>query len=215
MRDALYHVARRPRTRARSRGPCAPVSACRSDSRSSPACRVPQDTQLRRLRECIAAAEDHWNQVLRGQREHASALRRASAQCLDNHGEIGHTDLKRLGQGLAAIANLARRTAVTAIRKPVAMRATAILLLQNAQENFRRPGPILPSRWISWSPASVPALRADRRDTGDAVPLLDEMTRRAQEKLLIGQSPEIQSNLAQIEQALDGCSPGTAPPLRP
>ena len=37
------------------------------------------------------------------------------------------------------------------------------------------------------------------------MPLLDEMSRQAQEKLLIGQvAREIQSNLAQIEQVLDG-----------
>jgi chemosensory pili system protein ChpA (sensor histidine kinase/response regulator) len=39
----------------------------------------------------------------------------------------------------------------------------------------------------------------------EGLPLLDEMSRRAQEKLLIGQvGREIQNNLAQIEQALDG-----------
>lgn len=42
---------------------------------------------------------------------------------------------------------------------------------------------------------------------GSEIPLLDEMSRLAQEKLLIGQWPkEIQSNFAQIEQVLDSFS---------
>ena len=114
------------------------------------------------------------------------------------------TDLKRLGQGLAAIANWLQEDS-TRYSDTVAMEvATAILLLQNAQENFKRLGTDF-AQQVDLMVARLYACIAGRPAAADEeIPLLDEMTRRAQEKLLISQvAREIQNNLAQVEQALD------------
>ena len=82
--------------------------------------------------------------------------------------------------------------------------ATAILLLQNAQENFQHLGMDF-AQQVDLMVARLHACIAGKSAVvGDELPLLDEMTRRAQEKLLIGQvAREIQNNLAQVEQTLD------------
>lgn len=83
--------------------------------------------------------------------------------------------------------------------------ATAILLLQNAQENFRRLGMDF-AQQVDLMVARLYACIAGKPAGGnEELPLLDEMTRRAQEKQLVGQvAREIQHNLAQVEQSLDG-----------
>src|SRR5690606_11344122 len=82
--------------------------------------------------------------------------------------------------------------------------ATAILLAQNAQENFTRLGDDF-AHQVDVMVARLHGFLADNPpEPGSEVPLLDEMSRQAQEKLLIGQvAKEIQSNLAQVEQVLD------------
>ena len=166
---------------------------------------VPQEIALRRLRDTLAGTEELWNKFCTGS---ASALpafdqHAQSAAALTN--EIGQTDLKRLGQSFAALANwLAEdpRRHGDAVAMEV---ATAILLLQNAQENFRRLGMDF-AQQVDLMVARLYACIAGKpAGDNDDLPLLDEMTRRAQEKLLVGQvAREIQNNLAQIEQALDG-----------
>ncbi|MBK7898038.1 MAG: hypothetical protein IPJ99_01345 [Betaproteobacteria bacterium] len=89
--------------------------------------------------------------------------------------------MKRLGQGLAAIANWLAEDPKRH-GEGVAMEvATAILLLQNAQENFRRLGTDF-AQQVDLMVARLHACIAGRpADTDEAIPLLDEMTRRAQE----------------------------------
>ncbi len=207
MRDALYGVALAPAGASalidgvqdvfRLQG-LIPVSA--EDKTTSPA----QDAALRRLRESLASAEEFWAKVCLGNAAALSGFAlqaRSSAQLTE---EIGHTDLKRLGQGFGAIANWLSEDA-SRYSDNVAMEvATAILLLQNAQENFRRLGGDF-AQQVDLMVARLYACIAGRPvAVDDGLPLLDEMSRRAQERLLIGQvGREIQNNLAQIEQALD------------
>ncbi len=119
--------------------------------------------------------------------------------------QLGHTDYRRLAQ---AIANAANWLAEQPARHSDALAmeiATAILLAQNAQENFTRLGADF-AHQVDVMVARLHGFLADNPpEPGSEIPLLDEMSRQAQEKLLIGQvAKEIQSNLAQIEQVLDG-----------
>ena len=164
----------------------------------------PHEMALRRLREVIAAAEELWNKVCAGSAASLGGFVEQSRLCAELTADIGHTDLKRLGQGLAAIANWLAEAAGR-YNETVAMEiATAILLLQNAQEHFKHLGTDF-ARQVDLMVARLHACIASRPLSAEEdIPLLDEMTRRAQEKLLIGQvGREIQNNLAQIEQALD------------
>ncbi len=205
LRDTLYYVARTDsdnelvrqikdtyRLQALLPSPAQPAAA-------------PQEASRRRLRETIAATEEAWNKFCAGTaqslpafRDHAAAIQQAVEQ-------LGHTDYRRLAQ---AIANAANWLAEKPSRHSEALAmeiATAILLAQNAQENFSRLGADF-AHQVDVMVARLHGFLADNPPgPGSEVPLLDEMSRQAQEKLLIGQvAKEIQSNLAQIEQVLDG-----------
>jgi chemosensory pili system protein ChpA (sensor histidine kinase/response regulator) len=205
MRDALYFVASAESgsdTVQRVKSAYQLQAAMPTSDASTPA---PQEAIRRRLREIITATEETWNKFCAGTlqalplfKEHATALSAAVE-------ELGHTDYRRLAQ---AVTSAARWLAEKPARHSDALAmeiATAILLTQNAQENFQRLGvdfahqvDVMVER-IHGCIAENPPL------PGSEVPELDEMSRQAQEKLLIGQvAKEIQSNLAQIEQVLDG-----------
>ena len=101
---------------------------------------LPQEVALRRLRDTLAATEDVWNKFCTGSASALPAFDQHAQTCAELTNEIGHTDLKRLGQSFAALANWLAEDPKRH-NDSVAMEvATAILLLQNAQENFRRLG---------------------------------------------------------------------------
>lgn len=158
-----------------------------------------------RLRETISLLEEAWNKFCAGSpsalpsfREHAGTL-----SSLAEH--LGHTDYRRLAQAIAAAANWlaedpARHSDILAMEI-----ATAIIVAQSAQSNYPQLGSDF-AHQVDVTVARIHACIAGRPpQTGAEIPLLDEMSRRAQEKLLIGQvAKEIQNNLVQIEQVLDG-----------
>ncbi|MDP3538483.1 MAG: Hpt domain-containing protein [Azonexus sp.] len=207
MREALYYVAQAP----------ADLTPLIADVQSTfalpdlvpqsvaPSASLPQEAALRKLRETLAVIEELWNKFCTGNAGSLAGFAENARNGALLTEEIGQTDLKRLGQGLGAVASWLLEDSKR-YNDTVAMEvATTILLLQNAQEGFKRLGTdfaqqvdLMVARLYACI-AGRPAAAAD-----EAIPLLDEMTRRAQEKLLIGQvGREIQNNLAQIEQALD------------
>ena len=165
---------------------------------------APEEAVRRKLREVITSTEETWNkfcagtmQVLPLFKEHASGLSTLVTQ-------LGHTDFRRLAQAISAAANWlsedsARHSDVLAMEI-----ATAILLAQNAQESFQKLGGDF-AHQVDITVARIHGcIAGSAPQPGSETPLLDEMSRRAQEKLLIGQvAKEIQSNLVQIEQMLD------------
>jgi chemosensory pili system protein ChpA (sensor histidine kinase/response regulator) len=166
---------------------------------------APKETVRRKLRDVITAAEEAWNKYCAGTTqslhvflEHAKTLSAIVEQ-------LGQTDYRRLVQAVAAAANwLSENTSRHS--EPLAMEiATAILLTQNAQENFQRLGSDF-AHQVDVTVARIHGcIAGNPPQPGSEISLLDEMSRKAQEKLLIGQvAKEIQTNLAQIEQVLDG-----------
>ncbi len=173
-------------------------------STTAPAAALPHQATLRKLRETLNAVEELWNKFCTGNAASLASFADNTRTCVHLTEEISQTDLKRLAQGLGAIANWLVEEP-SRYNETVAMEvATTILLLQNAQENFRRLGTDF-AQQVDLMVARLYGCIAGRPATDEAIPLLDEMTRKAQEKLLIGQvGREIQNNLAQIEQSLDG-----------
>ncbi|MDR0776401.1 MAG: Hpt domain-containing protein, partial [Azonexus sp.] len=206
MREALYYVACTPADRS-------PLVAAVQSTFDLPALipeavaaavPAPQEAALRKLRDALAAVEELWNKFCSGSAGSLAGFADNAHLCATLSDEVGHTDLKRLGQGLGAVANWLVE-APSRYNDTVAMEvATTILLLQNAQENFKHLGTDF-AQQVDLMVARLYACIAGKPAAADAgIPLLDEMTRKAQEKLLIGQvGREIQNNLAQIEQALD------------
>eukprot|EP00825_Cyclidium_porcatum_P014974 TRINITY_DN1822_c0_g1_i7.p1 TRINITY_DN1822_c0_g1~~TRINITY_DN1822_c0_g1_i7.p1 ORF type:complete len:929 (-),score=133.59 TRINITY_DN1822_c0_g1_i7:207-2993(-) len=205
MREALYHVAQAPVGLSNVVTQVQSTFGLPSQLPSAAAtATLPQDAVLRRLREVLSGVEESWNKVCAaGSPASLAAFAEQARSVAGLTEEIGHTDLKRLGQGLGAIANWLTEDP-TRHSDTVAMEvATAILLLQNAQESFKRLGTDF-AQQVDLMVARLYACIAGRPASDEALPLLDEMTRRAQEKLLISQvAREIQNNLAQVEQSLD------------
>jgi chemosensory pili system protein ChpA (sensor histidine kinase/response regulator) len=206
MREALYYVARTP---AQADSLVAQAQQLFDLAGHLPAVAsvqtLPktQEQVLRRLREVLVSIEEVWNKYCSGSPGSLATFGDLAQSVAQTTGEIGNTDLRRLGQALAAIAGWLQDD-VKRFSDGVAMEvATAILLLQNAHENFQRLGADF-AQQVDLMVDRIHACIAGRTATATVIPLLDEMTRRAQEKLLIAQvGREIQSNLAQIEQTLD------------
>lgn len=206
LRDALYYIALAPQA---GNGVAAEIRATFELASLLPAAAgqesaaAPHEALLRRLREAIQSSEELWNKFCAGSTAMLAGFAEHARGCASLTTEIGQTDLKRLGQGIGAIAawlleQPSRHTEAIAMEM-----ATALLLLQNAQENFKHLGTDF-AQQVDLMVARLYACIAGKPADDAGLPLLDEMTRRAQEKLLIGQvAREIQNNLAQIEQTLD------------
>ena len=172
---------------------------------SEPTAPAPEQAVLRKLRDAIVLTEESWNKYCAGTlqslplfKENANAL----SAMVD---QLGHTDFRRLTQAVAAAANWLSEDSARNSDMLAMEIATAILLTQNAQENFQRLGSDF-AHQVDVTVARIHScLAGTPPQPGSEIPLLDEMSRLAQEKLLIGQvAKEIQNNFAQIEQVLDG-----------
>jgi chemosensory pili system protein ChpA (sensor histidine kinase/response regulator) len=206
MRDALFYVAI-----ARSQLP--EVQAIRAayaldsliPTDNKPTSQTAQlEPLIRRLREIARTAEENWSRFCGGNTTAIGPTHEAATQLAKGAEQIGLTDFKRLTQALVTITKWVAEDK-SRHNDSVAMEtATAILLLANTLDNFAHLGAdfvhqvdVMVARLHGCIGGKPPSDEAE-------IPMLDEMTRLAQEKLLIAQVVrEIQSNLGQIEQALD------------
>ena len=204
MRDALYFVATAPSSSddVRQVQHSYRLESLIPSSETAPP--PPAETVRRRLRELIAVTEEAWNKYCAGTQQALPQFRDNAATLAAAVDELGHTDFRRLTQAISAAAQWLAEDA-TRHSDTLAMEiATAILLAQNAQANFQRLGSDF-AHQVDVTVARIHGCLAGQPpQPGSEIPLLDEMSRQAQEKLLISQvAKEIQSNLAQIEQVLD------------
>jgi len=205
MRDALYFVARADSnndTVQQVKATYQLQAALPTVQTTAPA---PQEATRRRLREVIAATEEAWGKFCAGTVQALSSFKEHATSLSATVSQLGHPDYLRLAQAIAVTADwLAEKPARHS--EAVAMEvATAILLTQNAQENFHRLGSDFAHQVDVMVARLHGCVEGQPPLPGSEIPLLDEMSRQAQEKLLIGQvAKEIQNNLGQIEQVLDG-----------
>jgi chemosensory pili system protein ChpA (sensor histidine kinase/response regulator) len=203
MRDALYFVAV-----ARGGGEqVARVQAVYKLAELIPAqaavSNAPIKPVLRGMREGLAAAKEAWNKFCAGAAVALPQFHDQTVQLASRGGGLLDDHLGRLIAAIAEAANWLRREPLKH-NETVAMEvATALLLAESAVDNYEQLG----EEFAAQSRALVERLSALAR--GESLPameapLLDEMSRRAQERLLMSQvAREIQNNLAQVEQALD------------
>ena len=204
MRDALYFVAT-------ANGASDTVRQVQDSYRlealipsTETAAPPPAEAVRRRLRELLMVTEEAWNKYCAGTQQALHSFRDNAASLAAAVDELGHTDYRRLAQAISAASNWlaedpARHSDVLAMEI-----ATAILLAENAHANFQRLGSDF-AHQVDVTVARIHGCLAGQPpQPGSEIPLLDEMSRQAQEKLLNSQvAKEIQSNLAQIEQVLD------------
>ena len=157
-----------------------------------------------RLREVSATLEVAWNKFCAGASASLSAFHSEAHSLVQLVEQTGHTDYKRLVGAIATVADWLLESPSRHSETLAMEVATAILLAQDAQKNYPNLGGDF-AHQVDVTVARMHACIAGRPLTAGAeTPLLDEMSRRAQEQLLIGQvAKEIQANLAQIEQVLD------------
>jgi len=204
MREALFAVARaRPATEHLREvqevfelaGSLPPALETRQES-------LPQTPGLRMMRELVGQAKTTWNKVASGHQPSVAAFREQAASLAARGAETGHDQLKTLATDVAVTARWLGDSAGK-VNDAVAMEvATALLLIENAIENFGRLGDEF-AQQVALMRSRLQGCMQGKMPEG-AAPMLDEMSRRAQERLLMTQVVgEIQASLRAVEQALD------------
>ncbi len=207
-RELLYLLARAPAAPASAR-----VSAAQQAFQllgTLPEVEEAADTSQRMavaqaLRESIAAAKAAWNRYAAGAETALAAFAQQARAVAGQVEPLRHEALTGLARELAACAD-ALQSDPKRMSEAAAMEvATALLVLENAIDGYRNPAADL-SQQASVMTARLGAVLLGRAApaTLPNVPLVDEMTRRAQEKLATSAVlAEMQGNLHKIEQALD------------
>jgi chemosensory pili system protein ChpA (sensor histidine kinase/response regulator) len=156
---------------------------------------------VREAREQLAGAKDTWLKFASGRAENLGKLKQTLTSVHTKAAEMKHGALMKL---TAALVERLDRMPSGAISEPLAMEyATAMLLAESAFENYTNLAPDF-SQQVDAMLARLDAVRAGRMPAGGGAPALDEMSKRAQERVLIAQvGREIQANLRHMEQVLD------------
>jgi chemosensory pili system protein ChpA (sensor histidine kinase/response regulator) len=156
---------------------------------------------LRDARDALASAKDAWLKFTSGRAENLPKLKQTLATVHKHVAEVGNGALMKLTAGLVERLNKMPQT----VPETLAMEyATGMLLADSALENYASLSPEFPKQ-VAAMLSRLDGARSLRPPTGAAAaPLLDEMSKRAQERLLLAQvSREIQANLRHMEQVLD------------
>jgi chemosensory pili system protein ChpA (sensor histidine kinase/response regulator) len=153
---------------------------------------------VREARDLLAAAKDLWLKLTGGRTESLPKLKQVLSALRDKTAAIGEPSLSKLA---SALAERLDKLPSGAIPEGAAMEyATGLLLAESAVDNFATLSPEFPKQ----VDAMIARLDATGPVAGAAPPMLDEMAKRAQERLLLAQvAREIQANLRHMEQVLD------------
>ena len=156
---------------------------------------------IREAREQLAGAKDTWLKFASGRAENLPKLKGTLTSV--------HTKAAQMKQGAlmkltSALVERLDRMPASAISEPLAMEfATGLLLAESAFENCTNLASEFPQQ-VDQLIARLDAVRAGRTPPGGGAPMLDEMSKRAQERVLLAQvGREIQANLRHMEQVLD------------
>ena len=210
MREVLYWIARAAMTDLATNERVREAQQAFRLEGSLPSVEQAADQSLRMpmaraLRERVANAKDAWNRFASGAEASLAVFARHADSVKDQAGQLGSADLGALAREIAVIAAYLV-TNPDKMSDSVGMQvATALLLVENAIENYAR----LTPEFNAQARVMLARLRAavfgkQDPDVTLSLPLIDDMARRAQEKLAIdGAVSEMQANLLKIEQALD------------
>ncbi len=156
---------------------------------------------LREAREQLSGVKDAWLKAASGRAENLPKLKHTLASVHAKAAEIHNGTLMKL---TAALVERLDKMPTTGVSEPVAMEyATALLLAESAFENYSTLSTDFPQQ-VDAMLARLDAVRQGRVPTSEGVAMLDEMSKRAQERVLLAQvGREIQANLRHMEQLLD------------
>ena len=159
---------------------------------------------LRAMRDSLSAAKEAWNKFCVGAAAALPPFHDNAVTLASKGGGLINDHLARLVAGVAEAAQWLRKDPLRQ-NDTVAMEiATALLLAENALENYEQLGTDFPQQ-VETVIERLGALMRGETLTGMSAPHLDEMSQRAQERLMLSQvAREILNNLGQAEQTLDG-----------
>jgi chemosensory pili system protein ChpA (sensor histidine kinase/response regulator) len=155
------------------------------------------------LRDLLGNAKDDWNRFSSGT---AAALprfhQRIDEACVLAV-NLGHEGFTHLVNGISDIAETLRKDPLRQDETVAIEMATALLLAESGMSSYPMLGADFPAQ-VDATVARLGALNRGESLAELAVPQLDDIARKAQERLLMAQVVrEITANLATIEQALD------------
>ena len=157
----------------------------------------------RRLRELLASAKEDWNRLCVGSAAALPPFHEKISQLNERVVELEQDDLSHLFAAMSQLADALRRDPSRHNDSMALEMATAMLLADAALENFEA----LDAEFAAQGETVAERLSAVLRGEalGEfAIPHLDAMSRRAQERLLLTSvCGEISANLGLIEQTLD------------
>ena len=156
---------------------------------------------LREAREQLNGAKDAWLKAASGRAENLPKLKQTLVSVHAKAADIHNGALMKL---TAALVERLDKMPVSGVSEPVAMEyATALLLAESAFENYSNLSEDFPKQ-VDAMLARLDAARQGKLSPTAVAPMLDEMSKRAQERVLLAQvGREIQANLRHMEQVLD------------
>ena len=205
MREVLYYVARSEPATARVRevqeayhlGTTIPATEGEGGT-------VEEIPALKSAREHLTHAKDAWNKFASGNPPSLLSFRDSAAALRDDAEHLGNSDLSALAaevSGVGAWLTSNRENMSEAVALEV---ATALLLLENALAGFANLSGEFAQQAQLLRSRLEDCMLGKLRHAAPEMPLLDEMSRKAQERLLMNQVvSEMQTNLRTIEQVLD------------
>jgi chemosensory pili system protein ChpA (sensor histidine kinase/response regulator) len=162
---------------------------------------------VREVRELTNQQKDTWLKYTSGNRAALEPFGKQAIVLADRAGKLSNRDVQLVLAKLTEVAPALKARAIPPSEAQSLEVATAMLFLESALENYFKLGADFPRQANTVSARLTSAMAGETLPPMDAIEggLLDEMTRRAQEKLLIFQvGQEVQVNLQNIESVLDG-----------
>lgn len=161
---------------------------------------------LRMLREQIQAQKEQWLKFTSGTRPALEPFVQYSDASAQTAGNLGNKDIAPILNVVAAVAAELKRTGAPVNESLGLEVATALLFAEASVENYSRLGPdftLQSAGVITRVKAAMGGVKPAAFDS-KTNPLMDTMSKLAQEKMLIFQvGQEVQTNLQQIETTLD------------
>ncbi|MBX3715014.1 MAG: Hpt domain-containing protein [Burkholderiales bacterium] len=161
---------------------------------------------VRELRELTGQQKDTWLKYTSGNRAALEPFGKQALALADRAALLPRRDLQQVFVKLADVAPMLKTRAIPPSESQALEVATALLFIESALDNYFRLGSDFERQSRTVSDRLKAAMAGESVPPMDTIEggILDEMTRRAQERLLVFQvGQEVQVNLQGIEQALD------------
>jgi len=207
-RDVLYYVASaKPATERLKQV----KSAFELDAQLPQAASSPGDQALDRVKpilrdltEMIAGAKEGWLKFTAGNADVLKAFQDYTRRAQNKSQTLNFEPLSGLLAKIADAADVLAAQGASSSETVAMEMATALLLTENALQNYVRLTPEFSHQAEVQGRRLQASLAGESTADIEQVPLLDEIGRKAQEKLLLAQvGTEIQTNLRHVEQVLD------------